>query len=230
MATTLLKNARVLLLGGGGMVGSTIAKHLCRLPPAVRPSQLILAALTQQDAEWASREVQQEACHYPSSSSKEANICVIPVWGDMFVREELAQQTNSSARLRHAMMLEDLYGDFEAAYERSHLVQTFREYQPQIVVDCINTATIVAYRNIFEATAKLQESLGGMQTMMTESSIPHIDGKNLTTIDTVLEDAETVMLAQPAPSLIRHIQTLAKVSEEVGLRQYIKIGSKFFSL
>lgn len=224
------------------MVGSTIAKHLYRLPRQVRPGQIILAALTQQEAERASEEVLQGCTQYLSSSST-CNINIIPVWGDMFVRQELAFETDilvgqhggtkkDLARLRHRMMLEDLYGDFDAAYERSRLVETFREYRPQIVVDCINTATVIAYKNIFEATFKLQESLGGLQNIITNTTNSHTDeGANIHTsmcnaVDSVLDDSEIAMLAQPTPSLIRHIKILAKVSEEVGLRQYIKIGSK----
>jgi hypothetical protein len=126
------------------------------------------------------------------------------------------------------MMLEDLYGDFDAAYERSRLVETFREYRPQIVVDCINTATVIAYKNIFETTSKLQESLGGLQNVINNTTLTSLTDEHTinNAVDSVSWDSEISMLAQPTPSLIRHIQILAKVSDEVGLRQYIKIGSK----
>jgi hypothetical protein len=222
MIANALKNTRVLLLGGGGLVGSSIAKYLCRLPKEFRPAQLIVGALTRSQAQEAA-----ESIRPPQEEDSDNNIPypvdIVPVWGDMFVRKELAFSKFDHADTKaRAMMLEDLYGDFQKAYQQNHLVETLHQFKPHIVVDCINTATLIAYRNAFNANNKLQESLNGL---IVANSNKQLCYKSAELVDAVVEDAELAMLSQTGPQLIRHVQMLCKAAQEVGIQHYIKIGT-----
>ena len=260
MATTLLKNSRVLILGGGGLVGSCVAKYICRLPKTIRPCQLLIAALTQQEAERAIQEIttssgqqhsEQDNANHSFSSMNGNNYkngdhghqntsypSIVPVWGDMFVRSELAhhrsnQPKEERLKMEHnakarAMMIEDLYGDFSSCYQRNYLVDTIRKYRPHVVIDCINTATVFAYRDLYAATTKLQESLKlidglGLKQKTSEQEFDLYS--TFSVKDLLQEDAEVLMLSQTGPQLIRHVRMLAQASREFGIQHYIKIGT-----
>jgi len=54
------------------------------------------------------------------------------------------------------LLLDDLVGDLTpAVLERSFLYQLFQRWRPDIVVDCINTATAFAYQDIFQSAREL---------------------------------------------------------------------------
>jgi hypothetical protein len=78
-----------------------------------------------------------------------------------------------------------LFGDLRAdVLERSFLYQLFDRYQPDAVVDCINTATAFAYRDVFQSARDLLEAArsGGVTRDQVEQHI----------------------LSIPLPQLIRH--------------------------
>ena len=104
-------------------------------------------------------------------------------------------------------LLADLFDDFDAAYEQSHLVGVLRKHQPQVLIDSVNTATGLSYQNVFDAALRVRQAL--LQN----------NHNNCT------EETERMLLSQSVPALVRHIQILSRVAQELGLESYVKIGT-----
>ncbi|MGH9381988.1 MAG: short-chain dehydrogenase, partial [Thermoanaerobaculia bacterium] len=86
-----------------------------------------------------------------------------------------------------------------------HLYQLLLETRPEFVVDCVNTATAIAYRDIFSASEAVWEELeaGAVSS----------------------EAVEGMLQALYIPRLIRHIQVLYRGMSEAGTLGYIKVGT-----
>ena len=148
-----LRNASVLILGGGGLVGTAIAKHLGRLPKSMRPSRVVVAALTKDNATEAVRALEKASSRQSGHVDNNKSIngvdhnCFtnyVPAWGDIFVNESLANVPANARKedpAMRAVMMKDTLGEFGSTYEQNQLVKLVREHKPNIIVDCINTAT-----------------------------------------------------------------------------------------
>jgi hypothetical protein len=90
-------------------------------------------------------------------------------------------------------------------------LQTFVLYDlltrsnPDVVIDCVNTATGIAYRDIFGAAERVLGQLEGAS--LAEGEV------------------ETLLEALYMPRLIRHIQVLYNGMIDGGTRVYVKIGT-----
>ena len=211
MAARLLNNSRVMILGGAGLAGYSIARRLALLP--IRPAQIIVASRTRDEALQAVeklRQEQDERSAYIPQLSKQPKLHFIPEWGDIYLRHSLAHIPRYQLEedpVYRAALLKDIYGDVEEAYEQSHLVHLLRKRRPNIVIDAVNTATGLSYQNAFQAASKVQQTLGDDTGQLAEN-------------------AERLLLAQSVPSLVRHVTILAKAAKEIGtLEQYLKIGT-----
>lgn len=58
------------------------------------------------------------------------------------------------SRTRRDQLYQDLFGELEAAYGRSTLVQLIQQYQPDVIVDSINTATTISYQDVASLSKK----------------------------------------------------------------------------
>jgi hypothetical protein len=77
--------------------------------------------------------------------------------------------------------------------------------RPDAVVDCVNTATGIAYGNIFRSASEVFEQL---------------DGEGVST-----PAAESLLDALYMPRLIRHIQVIYRGMVDAGTRVYVKVGT-----
>lgn len=188
-----------LILGGAGLVGLQVCRQIAR---NLTPKRIIVASLLPEEARRAVDVLQQEFGE---------QIAFVPAWGDLFVPSELANQKRrdilSDGELRRDL-LEGLYGDFEAAYPRNHLVKLIRQTRPEVIVDCVNTATGLSYQNVFDGAAKVMDWLG-----------------QDTFDDQGTGDLENFLLSQSVPQLIRHVRFLHRATVEYGTRVYVKVGT-----
>lgn len=196
-----------MILGGAGLVGQSIARRLALLP--IRPSQIILASRTRDEALQAidtlQREQEQQSTYIPRLR-KQPKLVFVPAWGDIFVRHRLANIPRSQLEqnpMHRAGLLEDVYGDINTAYEHSHLVHLLRQHRPNILVDAINTATGLSYRNAFYASTKVQQAI--------KESGARVAGNETVQL---AESAEDLLLAQSVPALVRHVTILAKAASQ----------------
>ena len=193
-----IQGRKVLLLGGSGLCGMAVVREMA----AHRPALVVITGLTQAEAEGAVEEIKAEGI-FDSSTRLEAE------WGDMFVPSALKDSTRRDV-LEHAdergALIDDLFGELtDDVVKRSTLGTMLLKWQPDIVVDSVNTATAFAYQNIFDAaTAIRAQAMSG--------PVPG-------------EDVERMLATLYLPQLIRHVQIALEGMRRVNTKLYIKIGT-----
>jgi NAD(P)-dependent dehydrogenase (short-subunit alcohol dehydrogenase family) len=193
-----IKGRKVLLLGGSGLCGMAVVREMAAYEPAL----VVITGLTQHEAEGAVAELKSEGL-FGTGTRIEAE------WGDMFVPVSLKDKTRreilESAGAR-GELIDDLFGELTGdVVKRSTLGTMLLKWQPDIVVDSVNTATAFAYQNIFDAaTAIRAQAMAG--------PVPG-------------EDVERMLATLYLPQLIRHVQVALEGMRRVGTKLYIKIGT-----
>jgi hypothetical protein len=192
-----VENRIILLLGGSGLVGMAVAREIARPGPGT----IVISGLSQGEAESAITELQAEAPF--------ARIRLQAEWGDIFLpaqykdqrRSELLQDAQTRQRV-----LDDIYGELtEEVIERSALCSLLTRWKPEIVVDCINTATAFAYQNVFDSAAQLRARAAAGTLSV--------------------DDVEQHLALQYLPQLIRHVQLSLEAMRRAGTACYIKVGT-----
>ncbi len=130
-------------------------------------------------------------------------------WGNIFTRTEWKDDVWSNV-LNSAEKRSGVVGDIfdeldEKIMKSSALYNIILENKPDIIIDCINTATAIAYLDIYTTTQKVKRSFseGGLTQ----------------------EAVERLMVNMYIPQLIRHIQFLYNGMLDVGTSLYLKIGT-----
>ena len=187
----------VVILGGSGLVGSAIARRLIPL----RPARIVVGGLREQEA----RDAVAELRGLPGADEIE----LIPEWGDIFVRRSHREHTRdeilASDKLRKELV-EDIFGELsEEAFSNSTLFSLLQRHRPHIVIDCINTATAIAYQELFRSVQRLRVAAAEKR------------------VDVAEVEAHLTMLY--LPQLIRHVQLLLGGMRRAGTQVYLKIGT-----
>jgi hypothetical protein len=190
-----IRDRTVLVLGGYGLVGMAVARQILR----ESPRRLLLLSLRREEAE--------EACR--SVASERGGVAVEPRWGDIFAqsrvkdvpRRDLLADPAERRRLIESL-IEPLSESTAALYFLHDLVATDR---PDIIIDSVNTATSIAYQDIYTTSRHAYEAL---QT-----------GTGMA------EGLENLLLTDYVPQLIRHVQVLYQAMVKAETRAYIKIGT-----
>jgi hypothetical protein len=189
----------VLVLGGWGLVGSSVCRRLI----ADKPARIIITSLGEAEARDA---VAQLGRLIPG----DAGITLVPWWGNIFgrfdererSRDELLKEPTTRRR-----MIGDILDDLsEEILEGSALYKLLAEHRPDAVIDCINTATAIAYQDIYSSS---QEVLGAFDRGTGEER----------------ERVERLLATLYIPQLIRHIQILYRGLKDCGASMYVKIGT-----
>lgn len=202
-----------LILGGGGLVGLQVA---FRIANELKPEQIVIASLYSREVREALDQLQHAFGNRP--------IQFKGVAGNIFVRSDFADKSRSWLLDGHShreTLYNDLLGPVQDAYEQSQLVKMVREYRPEVIVDCINTATAISYQDVYSASklAKNQmDHLIGQLSSKNESPDPALYKETQKTF-------ETLMLSEAIPQLVRHVIMLNQALREVGTRMYIKVGT-----
>ncbi len=188
-----------LILGGAGLVGTQVVRHIVR---SLEPHRIVVASLQRHEAEAACK------AHEDEFGKK---VSFVPAWGNLFVPSALAESGRGAIlgdpSLR-SQLLEALYGRFEHAYADNHLVQLIQRHRPDVIVDAVNTATGLSYQDVFDGAAKVRSWIGegGFDASGTK-------------------DLETFLLSQSVPQIIRHIRFLHRATSEFGTKVYLKVGT-----
>lgn len=201
-----------LILGGGGMIGFQAARRICA---NLDPATVVLVSLYQKEVREAVSALQKE---FP-------DVHLVGFWGDVFVRSEF-NRSDRQQRLRRSDLIadperrtelyDDLFGDTDAAYERSQLAQLILEYRPDVIVDAINTATAISYQDIYTASRLARRDLDAY--LAAEQPAEGL-------LDPMVQSMETLLISQYVPQLIRHVIFTNRAMREAGTRLYIKVGT-----
>src|SRR5262245_2823442 len=137
-----LSGKRVLILGGYGLVGQAVARRLLQEGPA----EIVLLSLKREEAEEAVAAVSPEAGATHLGAA----------WGDVFAFADLKDQPRREVYAQpaqRARLIESLLEPLsEAAAAQYFLYQLVTETRPDVIVDAVNTATGIAYQDIYKTS------------------------------------------------------------------------------
>lgn len=195
-----ISNSKVLVLGGWGLVGSAVCRKLIEY----NVPELVILSLEKYQAEEAVEKLRNFG-----------NIKMTPEWGNIFVRDTLKDlnrtQIIENAEYRN-MIIDDVLNDLsEDILNQSFLYQIIDKHKPDIVIDCVNSATALAYQDIFTSSIEVRKSLSELLDKNIESE--------------AVSNIEKLLLTQYVPQLIRHIQILYEVMKRSATKVYVKIGT-----
>jgi NAD(P)-dependent dehydrogenase (short-subunit alcohol dehydrogenase family) len=193
-----IKGRNILMLGGSGLVGIAIARKLLPL----RPARLVIAALRRAEAE----EGVDALGRLPESEGVE----LVAEWGDILLRASRRDDSRTAmleTDAGRAEILDDLLGDLgETDFRRNLLFTLLVEHEPEIVIDCVNTATAIAYQDLFK-------SAGNLRDLILSEGKPTV------------ADIEQHLTTLYLPQLIRHVQILLRGMRAANTEVYLKIGT-----
>lgn len=211
-----------LVLGGGGMIGRQVVRQIA---DKLGPRLVIVASRF-------GRETEEAVAHFREEFPA---VEFAAFWGDVFSRAEWneggARSMSRAELLRERenreALYEDLYGDFDAAYSRSQLARLILEHRPDVVVDCINTATGISYQDVYTASGAARLRFGALKSAF-ESGAGVGDGAAGGASELVADAGlavENLLLSQSVPQLVRHVLVADRAMTEAGTRLYLQVGT-----
>ncbi|MBM3325602.1 MAG: short-chain dehydrogenase [Calditrichaeota bacterium] len=191
----------VLVLGGWGLVGTAVCRQL--LPK--RPRRIVVGSLTRAQAEEVCAELQPHA----------GNIEIAPAWGNIFVRSEYKDLTRNEilgdTERRLTMASDVLERTTATSFKHFYLYDLITKEKPDIIIDCVNTATGVAYQDIYSAGLRVLE---GVKQARVQGAGPEF-----------LSEVEKLLGTLYIPQVVRHVQVIYAAMKTAGTKTYIKVGT-----
>ncbi len=198
-----IKNKTVLVIGGWGLVGSAV----CRKLMEEQPRRIIVTSLQQSEAMDAVDSLRRE---FPKAGRN----FFIPWWGNIFLRNDLKDTPRDQILenpTQRAMLVDDIVDELsQEVLERTSVYRLMSTYKPDIVIDCINSATAIAYQDIFQVSRDVRRNIMAARRG---------------TSDGLIESVERLIVTQYVPQLIRHVQVMYRSMRAVGTKLYLKIGT-----
>lgn len=198
----MLRNSKILVLGGWGLVGMAVCRRLLSRGAA----KLVLHSLRQAEAEEAAREL---AAEFPQ-------VKIVAEWGDIFVREQfkdIPRRDVMKSREQRWSFVEDVFEKLTPERLRGfYLYRLIIEHEPDLIVDCVNSATGFAYQDIYSAYYDVK-------------NVMEAEGKGLPAKDPFFDRVERFCGTVYVPQLIRHIQVLLEATAQAKVHTYMKVGT-----
>ncbi|MCK6601320.1 MAG: short-chain dehydrogenase [Bacteroidetes bacterium] len=195
-----IKGKRAAVLGGAGLVG----RAACRLLIEEGISELMITSLADSEIQ---EFIDQLKTEYPETKVQFQGFS-----GNLFVRSEFKEFSrpelfNHTERRR--LFIKDILDPLsQEILTASSLYRMLTAFRPDVLIDCINTATAVAYQDIFSvASGVFQEILHSPDGEAAGDSVEQLLGSLY------------------IPQLIRHVQILQSGLKDSGSSLYIKVGT-----
>lgn len=196
-----IQNKTVLVLGGWGLVGNAVIRKIVN----EKPKKIIVTSLRKEEAEEAVTKLQIE---FPSLP----NGYFIPWWGNIFVRYEFKDKDRISLlenpETRKILMQDTMEELNDDILMNSSIFKLLDEFKPEIVIDCINTATGIAYQDLYSTYRKINKLI---------SKSP--------SAEEIISETEKLICTLYVPQLIRHVQIMYNSMHNAKTEIYIKIGT-----
>lgn len=196
-----IENKTVLVLGAWGLVGNAVTRRL--IPE--NPSKIVVTSLKKEEAE---EYVDQLKLDFPDLPDD----YFVPWWGNIFVRNEFKDENRfdilNDPEKRKVLMYDTMEELNEDILHNSSIYKLLDEHKPDLIIDCINSATGIAYQDVYSTYRQIRKT---------------IDGKP--TVENIITETEKLLCTLYVPQIIRHIQILYSSMSAVGTDTYIKIGT-----
>jgi hypothetical protein len=211
-----INGKRIMIFGAYGQCGAAITKLILR---TAAPEQLVLTSLHRSEAD----AIAQQARQWAGAYQPDHLIDLVPEAGNILLSDKL-EQTFKRLRAGEDVEADYLDGVLRFIYCDYHefsaedkqdifIYRLLTKHKPHILIDCVNTATGLAYQDIFSlAKAYLErKTQQGAEAARTGSdNIPL---------------AERLLMATSLPSLIRHVEILNEGLKVGGVQLYLKVGT-----
>ena len=196
-----IKNKKVLILGGWGLVGSAMARRIVE----GKPKQVILTSLLKHEAV--------SICEGLNKETGMKNLFV-PFWGNIFIRNEFKDLNRNELLedpVRRRKMIHDMVEELDdKMLKETCIYKMLDKFKPDIIIDCINTATGIAYQNIYSSY---------------QDVLKITDNKKKKDYDALLNGVEKLICTSYVPQLIRHVQILYNSMVKFDTKYYFKVGT-----
>ncbi len=196
-----IQNKTVLVLGAWGLVGNAVTRKLL----TEKPKQIIVTSLRKEEAESYVEKLQNEFPDLPKGY-------FIPWWGNIFVRNEFKDSDRfellNDPDKRKILMKDIMEEMTPEVVEASALYQLITKYNPDVIIDSINSATGIAYQDIYTTYHTITKTI-----------------ENSSSRDDLVAETEKLLCTQYIPQLIRHIQLLYASMNKAKTKIYVKIGT-----
>ena len=197
-----IQNKTALVLGGWGLVGTAVARKLVQ----ENPKQIIITSLRLSEAQDAVKKLEIE---FPDKKGKNF---FIPWGGDIFVRNEFKDKNRGvllADKNSRKILISDIMDELTTeVLESSAIYHLLTEFNPKVIIDCINTATGIAYQDIYSTYRSVSRAI-----------------KNKADYDVIVEETEKLLSTLYIPQLIRHVQILYASMSKVNTEVYMKVGT-----
>lgn len=194
-----------MVLGGGGMVGRAVCRELLKN----RPARIVVCSLHEEESKLAIRTLQEELQRAEKLTHDHPTVELVPEWGNLFARDSLRHLTGNQAMQTpegRAAIIEDTLTPMSATVARRfYLYQLVLKYQPQVIIDAMNTATGIAYSDIFSHARQVWREVQD-------------EGTNK-------DSVEKLLCSLYIPQLIRHVDVLYRAMVAVDTKAYVKLGT-----
>ena len=115
---------------------------------------------------------------------------------------------------RRRTLINDNLGELsEEILKSSTIYELLNDYRPEVIIDCINSATAIAYQDLFQSSRALLKELDKAKN------------ESLSFNGQLFDSVERLLCTLYTPQLIRHIQILYRSMHDAGTRIYVKIGT-----
>lgn len=198
-----IKGRTVCVIGGWGLVGSAVCRKLMERTP----KRIIVTSLKREEAEEAVSDLQKEYPHVGKDF-------FIPWWGNIFVRQEFKDTPREEIladEKKREVFMHDILGELnDAALKKTAVYQLLWKYKPEIVVDCVNSATAIAYQDIFQSSRDVLKQVRAMKAKKDNN---------------LIETTERLLCTLYIPQIVLHVQIMYRSMIAAKTKIYVKIGT-----
>lgn len=196
-----IQNKTVLVMGGWGLVGNAVIRRL--IPE--KPKKIIVTSLRKEEAEEEVAKLKKEFPNLPKDY-------FVPWWGNIFVRYEFKDMNRMDLLnnpVTRKIIMQDIMEELnDEILQNSAIYHLLIEFKPEIVIDCINSATGIAYQDVYSRYYRIKKLI-----------------ERNPSAEELTEETEKIFCTEYVPQLIRHVQILYNSMNKVGTKIYFKIGT-----
>lgn len=213
----------ILILGAPGLVGAQVTRQVAR---ELCPDTIILASLSKSDFGTLVDDIKEELKKLADRFDREdyLRIKFEEQPGNIFVHRDLALIGTDELKANpdhRRKLYEDLFGRLDRAIQNSMLAQVIGKYEPDVIIDCINTATAISYQDVDAGCKGIRKSLDQINRTVEEKNgaVPKDQ------YEKIEEPIELLLVSQSIPQIVRHMQILHNAMVKHKTRLYIKVGT-----